>query len=93
MLESLFNKVTGIQGPFLKNICEQLLLRTSSISSTIIFQINTELLLHVQLSLPFRIICVISVDNKISRGLQLRKIKFNLHAPRILEIWLNHVKI
>ena len=35
----------------MKNICEWLLLRTFLVSSTIIFQIHTELLLHVQLSL------------------------------------------
>ena len=36
---------------FFENICEWLLLYTFLVSSTIIFQIHTELLLHVQLSL------------------------------------------
>ena len=39
------------RAPILKNICEWLLLCTFLVSCTIIFQIHTELLLYVQLSL------------------------------------------
>ena len=38
------------RAPILKNICEWLLLCTFLVSSTIILQFHTELLLHVQLS-------------------------------------------
>ena len=51
--------------PILKNIRKWLLLCTSPVSSTIIFQIHTELLLHVQLSLLCDRFCVIYVDNNI----------------------------
>ena len=46
------NIVKVLRAPILKKICEWLFLRTFPVSSTIIFQIHTELLLHVQLSLP-----------------------------------------
>ena len=59
------NVVKFSRTPILKYICKWLLLCTSPISSTIIFQIHTELLLHVQLSLLRDIFWVISVDNKI----------------------------
>ena len=65
----------------------------SPVSSTIIFQIHTEFLLHVQLSLLRNIFCVISVDNKSQRGGQWNKIRFNLHVPRILEKGLKNMKI
>ena len=42
-----------------------LLLCTSPVSSTIVFQIYTELLLYVQPSLLRDIFCVIFIDNKI----------------------------
>ena len=40
-----------LRAPILKNICEWLLLSTFFVSSTIIFQIHTEQLFHVELSL------------------------------------------
>ena len=74
-------------------MCEGLLLCNSPVLSTITFQIHAELLLYVQLSLLRDIFYLISVDNKIQRGVQLHKIQFNLRVPRILEIGLNDVKI
>ena len=70
-----------------------MLLLNAPVLPSIIFQIHTELLLHVQLSLLRDIFCAISVDNKIERVVQLHKIQLNLHVPRILEIGLNNVKI
>ena len=63
-----------LRTPALKSISKWLLLCTSLVSSTIIFQICKELLPHVQLLLLRNICCVISVDNKILRGLQLTRI-------------------
>ena len=57
---------------YFENICEWLCLCISPVLSNIIFQIHTESLLHVQPSLLRNIFCVISVDNKIQRGLQLQ---------------------
>ena len=59
-------------------------------SSTIISQIHTKLQFHVQLSLLF---CVISVDNKIYRGVELHKIQISLHVARILEMGSNSERI
>ena len=57
---------------YFENICEWLFLCISPVLSNIIFQIHKESLLHVQPSLLRNIFCVISVDNKIQRGLQLQ---------------------
>ena len=65
---------------------------TSPVSLTIILQIHTESLLYVQLSFLRNIFCVISVDNKTRRGVQLHKIRFDLHVLRILEMGLRDVK-
>ena len=58
------NFMKFLKAPILKN-SERLLLCTSPVSSTIIFQIHTELLLHVQPSLLSDIFYIISLDNKI----------------------------
>ena len=50
---------------YFKNIFKWLLLCTTPDLPTIIFQIHTELLLHVQLSLLHDIFYVISVNSKI----------------------------
>ena len=95
-LQNMFffvNVAKFLRTPILKNICNLQLLCTSPVSSTFIFQIHTELFLHVQLSLLRDIFCVIPVDNNTLRGALLHKIQFNLHVPRILEIGLNNVKI
>ena len=50
---------------YLENICNWLCFCNSLFLSTIVSQIHTESLLHVQLSLQPYIFCVMSVDNKI----------------------------
>ena len=77
----------------LKNVCKWLLFCTCPVSSTIIFWIHTELLRDIQLLLLCDILCVIFVDNKDHRGLQLHKLQLNFHILKILEIHLDDVKI